>query len=91
MKKYGYNSSHCRMMFPFSFFILPFTLYFSTQIIILMQLIQQILFAIVSIIAVFLFARKARELRRNILLGRDADYSDNKGLRWKNVLLLAIL
>lgn len=54
-----------------------------------MQLIQQILFVIVSLIAVFLFARKARELRRNILLGRDADYSDNKGLRWKNVLLLA--
>ena len=54
-----------------------------------MQLIQQILFAIVSVIAIFLFARKARELRRNILLGRDADYSDNKGLRWKNVLLLA--
>jgi ferredoxin len=54
-----------------------------------MQLIQQILFAIVSGIAIFLFARKAKELRRNILLGRDADYSDNKGLRWKNVLLLA--
>lgn len=54
-----------------------------------MQLIQQILFAIVSGIAIFLFARKAKELRRNILLGRNADYSDNKGLRWKNVLLLA--
>lgn len=55
-----------------------------------MQLIQQILFAILSAIAIFLFAKKARELRRNILLGRDADYSDNKGLRWKNVLLLAL-
>lgn len=54
-----------------------------------MQLIQQILFAIVSAVAIFLFARKAKELRRNILLGRDADFGDNKGLRWKNVLLLA--
>src|SRR6186713_2206549 len=54
-----------------------------------MHLIQQILFAIVSALAIFLFSKKVKELRRNILLGRDADYSDNKGLRWKNVLLLA--
>lgn len=54
-----------------------------------MQIVQQILFALLSIAAVWLFTKKAKELRRNILLGRDADYSDNKGLRWKNVLLLA--
>ncbi len=29
-------------------------------------------------------------MRRNILLGRDEDLSDNKGQRWKNMLLLAI-
>ncbi len=28
-------------------------------------------------------------IRRNILLGKDADYSDRPGERWKNVLLLA--
>lgn len=28
-------------------------------------------------------------IRRNILLGKDADYSDRSGERWKNVLLLA--
>ena len=28
-------------------------------------------------------------IRRNILLGKDADYSDRKGERWRNVLLLA--
>lgn len=54
-----------------------------------MQIVQQILFALLSIAAVWLFTKKVMELRRNILLGRDADYSGNSGLRWKNVLLLA--
>ena len=54
-----------------------------------MQVVQQVLFAIVAIAAIFLFTKKIKQLRRNILLGRDADYSDHKDLRWKNVLLLA--
>lgn len=54
-----------------------------------MQLVQQILFIIASGIAIWLFTKKAMQIRRNILLGRDADYSDHSGLRWKNVLLLA--
>lgn len=54
-----------------------------------MPLVQQILFALLSVIAIWLFTKKVKELRRNILLGRDADYSGNKDLRWKNVLLLA--
>jgi len=29
------------------------------------------------------------QIRKNILLGRDEDYSDKPGLRWKNLLLLA--
>ena len=29
------------------------------------------------------------EIRRNILLGKDEDFSDNKGQRWSNVMLLA--
>ncbi len=29
------------------------------------------------------------QIKKNILLGRDKDLSDNPGLRWKNVLLLA--
>ncbi|MBS1562874.1 MAG: (Fe-S)-binding protein, partial [Bacteroidetes bacterium] len=33
--------------------------------------------------------KKVKEIRRNILLGRDEDFSDNKSARWKNVLLLA--
>jgi len=54
-----------------------------------MQILQQVLFAIVSILAVGLFARKAMEIRANILMGRDENYSDNKGVRWKQLLLIA--
>ena len=55
-----------------------------------MILVQQILFAVASIIAIALFAKKALQIRRNILLGRDEDYSDNKGERWKNLALIAL-
>ena len=54
-----------------------------------MQFIPQIIFVVVSALAIFLFARKAKEIRRNILLGRDETINDQTGLRWKNVLLLA--
>src|SRR5258705_2372070 len=54
-----------------------------------MQIVQQILFIIVSGIAIFLFARKVKEIRSNINLGRDENISDNKSQRWRNVLLLA--
>jgi len=55
-----------------------------------MQYIPQAAFIILTGIAVYLFARKAGEIRRNILLGRDEDFSDNPGARWKNVVLLAL-
>jgi len=54
-----------------------------------MHLVQQLLFVIVLAAAVYLFARKVREIRRNILLGRDVSLNDNPGERWRNVLLLA--
>lgn len=54
-----------------------------------MQIAQQILFILLSIVSIWLFAKKAKEIRRNINLGRDDDFSDEKGRRWKNVLLLA--
>src|SRR6185369_16831797 len=53
------------------------------------QLIQQILFIVVAGTAIWLFAKNIKKIRRNILLGRDENYSDNKPQRWKNVLLLA--
>src|SRR5688500_2647172 len=54
-----------------------------------MPYIQQILFVIVTALAIWLFARKAKEIRRNILLGRDELYNDRPGERWRNVFLLA--
>ena len=54
-----------------------------------MQYLQQILFIAVSAVSVWLFARKAGEIRRNILLGKDENLSDQPSLRWKNLLLLA--
>ena len=55
-----------------------------------MQIIQQILFLLLTIAAVWLFAKKAKEIRRNILLGVDEDLSDRPAERWKNLLLLAL-
>jgi len=54
-----------------------------------MELIQQILFVLLAGTAVWFFARKTGELRRNINLGRPEDFSGHSGERWKNVLLLA--
>jgi len=54
-----------------------------------MHIVQQILFVILVAVAVFLFARKVKEIRRNIKLGKDEDINDNPPARWKNVLLLA--
>jgi heterodisulfide reductase subunit C len=54
-----------------------------------MQIAQQILFILISIISVFFFSKKVKEISRNIKLGRDEDISDNKPQRWKNLLLLA--
>ena len=54
-----------------------------------MQYFQQILFIIVAGFAIWFFSKKVKEIRRNILLGKDEDYSDNPSARWKNLLLLA--
>jgi heterodisulfide reductase subunit C len=54
-----------------------------------MQIVQQVLFLLLSVTAILLFARKVKEINRNIRLGRSEDLSDNPGKRWKNVLLLA--
>src|SRR5688572_8486172 len=54
-----------------------------------MQIAQQILFILISAVAIWLFSRKVKEINRNIRLGRDEKLNDQPGLRWKNVLLLA--
>jgi heterodisulfide reductase subunit C len=55
-----------------------------------MQIVQQILFILLAGASIYLFSKKVKELRRNILLGRDEDISDNKDKRWKNMILLAL-
>jgi hypothetical protein len=54
-----------------------------------MQLIQQILFVLLSAVAITLFIKKISEIRRNILLGKSEDCTDNSGQRWRNVMLNA--
>ncbi len=54
-----------------------------------MQYVQQAAFILLAAFAVWLFSKNILQIRRNILLGKDEDLSDNPGLRWKNLLLLA--
>ncbi len=56
-----------------------------------MQIIQQILFVLLVVIAVWLFSRQVKNIRRNILLGRYLDIEKgNEAERWKKVVLLAL-
>ncbi len=55
-----------------------------------MEIIQQILFILLTGGAIWLFAKNVKNIRKNILLGRDVDLTDNPQQRWKNVLLLAL-
>ena len=54
-----------------------------------MQVLQQIVFIAIAAFAILLFTRNIRIIRRNILLGKDENLTDNATLRWKNLLLLA--
>ena len=54
-----------------------------------MQIAQQILFILISLLAIGLFTVKVRQIIRNIRLGRDEALNDHPGQRWNNVLLLA--
>jgi heterodisulfide reductase subunit C len=55
-----------------------------------MEIVQQILFILLTGIAIFVFAKKVKEITANINLGRDEDISGNRKERWRNVLLLAL-
>ncbi len=54
-----------------------------------MQIAQQIIFVLISAVAIWLFSKKVKEISRNIKLGRDEDLNDRPSQRWRNVLLLA--
>jgi heterodisulfide reductase subunit C len=55
-----------------------------------MHWISQLIFTLISIIAIILFAKKVKELRRNIFLGRKQNLAVNKKQAWTNVLILAL-
>src|SRR5580698_8375998 len=60
-----------------------------TSLISIMHIVQQVFFIIAASFAIWLFAKNIRQIRRNILLGKDENLTDNKPQRWKNLLLLA--
>ena len=53
-----------------------------------MQVVQQILFLVLIIAAIWIFVRKAKFIRKNINLGRDEKFEPHPE-RWRNVLLMA--
>jgi heterodisulfide reductase subunit C len=54
-----------------------------------MHLLQQLIFVALAVLAIGLFTKNILQIRRNVLLGKDEDLSDNPARRWKNLLLLA--
>lgn len=55
----------------------------------MITLLPNILFALLLISGIWLFARNVKKLRRNILLGKDVDRSDQPRQRWGNMLRIA--
>jgi heterodisulfide reductase subunit C len=55
-----------------------------------MAYLPQIIFLIVTGVAVFYFAKSIGRISRNINLGKDIDLSDNKPLRWKTMAKVAL-
>ena len=54
-----------------------------------MQYVQQAAFILLAGFAIWLFTKNILQIRRNILLGRDENLTDNSPRRWKNMMLLA--
>ncbi len=54
-----------------------------------MQIVAQIIFFVALSAAILLFTRNIKRIRRNILLGKDLDRTDNKAQRWKTMLRVA--
>jgi len=53
-------------------------------------MIGQVIFIIILAAAIYLFSKNAGKIRRNILLGRDTDRSDNPAERWKTMAKIAL-
>lgn len=55
-----------------------------------MQIVSQVLFVMLAVVATWLFAKKAHDIRKNILSGRNEDLHVNMGDGIRNVVLLAL-
>jgi ferredoxin len=55
-----------------------------------MAFLPQILFLILTAVAIWLFSKKAIEIKRNIFLGKPEDLNNHPQERWKNLFLLAL-
>jgi len=55
-----------------------------------MQIIQQVLFVFVVAFAIWFFARNIKNIRRNILLGKDVVMHGDTSERWRNMILFAL-
>jgi ferredoxin len=53
-------------------------------------MLSQLIFGIILVLAIWLFARRVMFIRRNILLGRNIKLNDNKAARWKQMALVAL-
>lgn len=54
-----------------------------------MQIIQQLAFTAVLLVAAFFIRKRVLRLRDNVRLGKQHPVNDRKGERWRNVLLIA--
>ncbi|OYU55322.1 MAG: Fe-S oxidoreductase [Chitinophagaceae bacterium BSSC1] len=55
-----------------------------------MALLPQILFLVLTLVSVWLFSKKAIEIKRNIFLGKPEDLNNHPQERWRNLFLLAL-
>jgi ferredoxin len=55
-----------------------------------MAIISELLFSIITLVALFLFSKQLLKIKRNIAIGKNVDLIDQPASRWKNVLLLAL-
>ena len=55
-----------------------------------MQYIEQILFVAILAVAIYFFTQKVKQIRRNILIGKDQIINDNKPARWLMMAKVAL-
>ncbi|MFS4457187.1 4Fe-4S dicluster domain-containing protein [Maribacter sp. 2304DJ31-5] len=55
-----------------------------------MQYVPNIIFLALLVFGIGFFVKNVGRLRRNILLGKDVDVSDNISQRWKNMAMIAL-